>query len=99
MRDESLLCRLPQGFCVLDAYSRRCIGWHLSRDIDTRLALAALDAAISARRPSPGLIHHSDRGVQYASLDYVARLTQIGACPSMSAPAARIIRSNGLLDI
>jgi transposase InsO family protein len=81
--------RLPQGFvylaCVLDAFSRRCIGWHLSRDIDTALTLAALEAAISARRPGPGLIHHSDRGVQYASLDYVARLHEIGACLSMSA--------------
>jgi putative transposase len=81
--------RLPQGFvylaCVLDAFSRRCIGWHLSQDIDTRLTLAALDKALVARQPVPGLIHHSDRGVQYASLDYVARLTEVGACPSMSA--------------
>ena len=81
--------RLPQGFvylaCVLDAFSRRCLGWHLSRDIDTSLTLAALNNAISARHPAPGLIHHSDRGVQYASLDYAARLSEIGACPSMSA--------------
>ena len=80
--------RLPQGFvylaCVLDAFSRRVIGWHLSRDIDTRLTLAALDQAICARRPAAGLIHHSDRGVQYASGEYVARLTGIGAVPSMS---------------
>jgi putative transposase len=80
--------RLPQGFvylaCVLDAFSRRCIGWHLSKDIDTRLTLAALNEAISVRCPAAGLIHHSDRGVQYASLDYVARLEEIGAYPSMS---------------
>lgn len=80
--------RLPQGFlylaCVLDAFSRRVIGWHLSRDIDTRLTLAALNAAITTRRPPVGLIHHSDRGVQYASAEYVARLGEIGACPSMS---------------
>ena len=80
--------RLPQGFvylaCVLDSFSRRVIGWHLSKDIDTRLTLAALNCAIAARRPQAGLIHHSDRGVQYASADYVARLTEIGACPSMS---------------
>jgi putative transposase len=80
--------RLPQGFvylaCILDAFSRRCIGWHLSRDIDTRLALAALNAAIIARCPSVGLIHHSDRGVQYANGEYVARLLEIGANPSMS---------------
>ena len=80
--------RLPQGFvylaCVLDGFSRRVIGWHLAKDIDTRLTLAALNQAIAARRPCVGLIHHSDRGVQYASGEYVARLTEIGACPSMS---------------
>ena len=80
--------RLPQGFvylaCVHDAFSRRVIGWHLSRDIDTRLTLAALDRAIAARCPCPGLIHHSDRGVQYASADDVTRLSDIGARPSMS---------------
>ena len=79
--------RLPQGFvylaCVLDAFSRRCIGWHLSRDIDTRLTLAALNTSIATRRPAAGLIHHSDRGVQYASTEYVARLNEIGASPSM----------------
>jgi len=80
--------RLPQGFvylaCVLDGFSRRVIGWHLSRDIDTRLTLMALNKAIAARRPRAGLIHHSDRGVQYASADYIVRLTEIGAVPSMS---------------
>ena len=70
--------------CVLDAFSRRVIGWHLAKDIDTRLTLAALDQAIAARRPRAGLIHHSDRGVQYASGEYVARLMEIGASPSMS---------------
>lgn len=80
--------RLPQGFvylaCVLDSFSRRVIGWHLSKEIDTRLTLAALNKAIAARHPRAGLIHHSDRGVQYASADYVARLSETGACPSMS---------------
>lgn len=81
--------RLPTGFvylaCVLDAYSRRCIGWQLSRTIDTALALAALDQAIAVRQPSAGLIHHSDQGVQYASSAYVQRLEAIGAQVSMSA--------------
>ena len=80
--------RLPQGFvylaCVLDAFSRRVIGWHLSGDIDTRLPLMALNKAIAARCPCAGLIHHSDRGVQYASAEYITRLTDIGASPSMS---------------
>ena len=81
--------RLPTTFvylaCLLDAHSRRCVGWHLSRTIDTRLTLAALDRALDARRPAAGLIHHSDRGVQYASAAYVARLESVGARSSMAA--------------
>jgi putative transposase len=81
--------RLPTSFaylaCVLDAYSRRCVGWKLSRQIDTQLTLDALDMALIQRRPTSGLIHHSDRGVQYASLAYVARLERAGARVSMSA--------------
>lgn len=81
--------RLPTAFaylaCVLDAWSRRCVGWELSRWIDTDLTLAALERALAARRPAPGLIHHSDRGVQYASAAYVARLTKAGAKISMAA--------------
>lgn len=81
--------RLPTTFaylaCVLDAWSRRCVGWHLSRAIDTTLTLAALDHALTARQPPPGLIHHSDQGVQYASAAYVARLTEADARVSMAA--------------
>ncbi len=81
--------RLPTTFaylaCVLDAWSRRCVGWQLSRAIDTTLTLAALDQAVTTRRPGPGLIHHSDRGVQYASAAYIARLTGAGIQVSMSA--------------
>lgn len=81
--------RLPTTFvylaCVLDAWSRRCIGWQLSQTIDTQLTLAALNRAITLRQPSPGLIHHSDRGVQYASAAYVERLLDIGAQVSTSA--------------
>jgi transposase InsO family protein len=81
--------RLPTGFAylaaVLDAYSRRCVGWQLSRCIDTSLTLAALDMALAARHVEPGLVHHSDRGVQYASSGYVARLESVGALVSMSA--------------
>ncbi|MFI5273922.1 MAG: IS3 family transposase, partial [Ktedonobacterales bacterium] len=71
---------LPTSFvyvaCVLDAYSRHCVGWKRSRQIDTQLTLGALEMALTQRRPAPGLIHHSDRGVQYASLAYVTRLEQ-----------------------
>ncbi len=83
--------RLPTTFCylaaILDAYSRRCIGWHLSRFIDTRLTLVALEMALAARRPEVGLIHHSDQGVQYASAEYVERLEEAGARISMAAVA------------
>ena len=71
--------------CILDAFSRRCVGWHLSRDMTTQLTLAALRQAIAERHPQLGLIHHSDRGVQYASHDYVEQLEQIEAQISMSS--------------
>jgi putative transposase len=81
--------RLPTTFaylaCILDAWSRRCVGWRLSRWIDTDLTVAALTDALATRRPAPGLIHHSDRGVQYANAAYVTRLTDIGAQVSMAA--------------
>jgi transposase InsO family protein len=81
--------RLPTTFAylagVLDAWSRRCVGWELSRAIDTTLTLGALDQALATRQPAPGLIHHSDRGVQYASAAYITRLTDVGAQVSMSA--------------
>jgi putative transposase len=81
--------RLPTTFCylaaILDAYSRLCVGWSLCRWIDTSLTLSALEMALVSRRPAPGLIHHSDQGVQYASSEYVARLEEVGAQSSMAA--------------
>jgi putative transposase len=72
---------------VLDAFSRKAIGWALDRTLETKLPLAALDAAVAARHPQPGLVHHSDRGTQYASNEYVKRLEACGAHLSMSRPA------------
>ena len=69
---------------ILDAYSRRCIGWALSRHIDTQLTLAALRMALQTRNFQPGLMHHSDRGVQYAAADYVALLLEHQIQISMS---------------
>jgi transposase InsO family protein len=69
---------------ILDAYSRRCIGWALSRHIDTQLTLAALRMALETRTVPPGLVHHSDRGVQYAAADYVALLQEHKIQISMS---------------
>jgi putative transposase len=81
--------RLPTSFCylaaILDAWSRRVVGWELSPHIDTELTLAALERAMRRRQPAPGWVHHSDHGVQYASTRYVERLAQLGAQISMAA--------------
>jgi putative transposase len=69
---------------VLDAYSRRVIGWALGRTLEAELALSALRMALVSRRPSPGLVHHSDRGVQYASQSYTALLKDHEITISMS---------------
>jgi putative transposase len=82
-----LLAEFAYLAVVLDAFSRRAVGWALGRNLQTSLPLAALGNAIQSRQPSPGLIHHSDRGTQYASNDYVKRLEGIGAVLSMSRPA------------
>ena len=71
---------------VLDAWSRRVVGWALGRSLESALPLQALNRAIAARQPQPGLMHHSDRGGQYASALYVGRLEEIGAVLSMSRP-------------
>jgi putative transposase len=55
---------------VLDAYSRRVVGWALDRTLESRLAIEALQMALKRRKPAPGLVHHSDRGIQYAAHDY-----------------------------
>jgi putative transposase len=69
---------------VLDAFSRRVIGWSLGRTLEAQLAIAALRMALLARQPAPELVHHSDRGVQYASHDYTDMLKQHQAKISMS---------------
>lgn len=69
---------------VLDRHTRRCVGWAMSESLATSLPLAALDMALTHRHPSAGLVHHSDRGVQYASEAYRQRLAGAGVEPSMS---------------
>jgi len=72
---------------VLDAFSRRVIGWAMAEHLRAELALAALDMAIGNRDVTAGgLVHHSDQGVQYACGDYIARLERAGIQPSMSRP-------------
>lgn len=69
---------------VLDAFSRRVIGWALGRTLEAKLAVAALRMAIDQRTPEAGLVHHSDRGVQYASTEYTGLLKEHRAEISMS---------------
>ena len=70
---------------VLDAFSRKVIGWALENHLRASLALSALEMAIKTRRPAPGsLIHHSDRGVQYACREYTEMLAAYDIQPSMS---------------
>jgi len=69
---------------ILDAFSRRVIGWELGRTMEGELTLAALSMALRSRKISPGLVHHSDRGVQYAATDYIELLTKHGIQISMS---------------
>jgi len=70
---------------ILDDYSRKVIGWCLGRHVDASLTLGALEMALHTRDVSDGMIHHSDRGVQYACRRYVALLAQYGVDVSMSA--------------
>jgi putative transposase len=69
---------------ILDAFSRRVIGWALDCTLEARLTLEALRMALQQRKPAPGLVHHSDRGVQYASTDYTDLLKENGIVISMS---------------
>jgi len=69
---------------LIDLYSRRVVGWAMSERIDTTLATAALNMALAQRKPGRGLIHHTDRGCQYASHEYRRMLRDIGAECSMS---------------
>ena len=83
--------RLAEDFVylavVIDAFSRKVVGWALAGHLEASLALEALDQALAARRPPPeSLIHHSDRGVQYACSDYVERLEARKIAISMSRP-------------
>lgn len=69
---------------VLDLYTRKVVGWAMAEHLGHELALAALDMAIARQRPAPGLVHHADRGVQYAAHRYRARLQHHGMLCSMS---------------
>ena len=79
--------RSGEGFLylsfILDACSRKVVGWSMATHLRTQLVVGALQMAIARRKPSPGLVHHSDRGVQYTSLSFGKRLEDEGLLPSM----------------
>jgi putative transposase len=79
--------RSREGFVylafILDAYSRRVVGWSMATHLRTELVVDALQMAIWRRKPRAGLIHHSDQGVQYTSLSFGKRLEEVGIVPSM----------------
>jgi putative transposase len=87
-RADITYIRLEEEFVylavILDAYSRRVVGWALDRTMEDELTLAALQMALEQRKPAPGLVHHSDRGSQYASKDYTDLLKDNGIDISMS---------------
>ena len=68
---------------ILDVYSRRIVGWAMESHLRTELVVDALRMAVWRRKPAPGLIHHSDRGVQYTALSFTERLKEVGIKPSM----------------
>ena len=84
--------RLNQEFVylavVLDKFSRRVVGWALDKTLSSRLPLAALTNALEDRKPGPGLVHHSDRGVQYLHANYAAKLRKYSIVASVSRPAS-----------
>jgi putative transposase len=69
--------------CIIDAWSRRVVGWSMRDDLRSELVVDALGMALQRRRPKPGLVHHSDRGSQYTSLAFGKTLTDAGVLPSM----------------
>jgi putative transposase len=79
--------RSKEGFVylafILDACSRKVVGWSMATHLRTELVIDALQMAIARRKPAPGLVHHSDRGVQYTSLSFGKRLEDEGLLPSM----------------
>ena len=73
---------------IIDAWSRRVVGWSMAAEQRSELVIAALDAALAARQPRPGLIHHSDRGTQYTSVALGSRLGLAGIAASVGAPGS-----------
>jgi putative transposase len=82
-----LACEFVYLAVMLDVFSRKVIGWALGRSLKAQLPLLALDRAVATRMPPPGVVHHSDQGVQYTCQDYLERLRQYRMLASISRPA------------
>lgn len=82
-----LACEFVYLAVVLDVFSRKVIGWALGRSLKAQLPVCALERAIANRRPPPGVVHHSDQGVQYACQEYMEKLRNHQMLPSMSRPS------------
>jgi putative transposase len=82
-----LACEFVYLAVVLDVFSRKVVGWALGRSLKAQLPLCALERAIANRRPPPGVVHHSDQGVQYACQEYMEKLRDHQMLPSMSRPS------------
>lgn len=83
-----LKCEFVYLAVVLDKFSRKVVGWNLARTLTARLPLGALEMALEGRPPGPGLVHHSDRGAQYAHAEYLSTLRNHGVIPSVSRPGS-----------
>jgi transposase InsO family protein len=79
---------------ILDRFSRKVVGWNLDKTLTGRLPLVALERALEERRPGPGLVHHSDRGAQYAHSGYLRMLHKHGVIPSVSRPGSPCDNAN-----
>ena len=80
---------------MLDVFSRRVVGWAMSAVLETTLVLDALNMALWNRRPAAGVVHHSDRGVQYTSLAYGRRCQEAGVVPSNGQCRRRVRQGVG----
>jgi hypothetical protein len=84
---------------MLDGFSRKVIGWALGRTLQSKLPLHALERAIANRQSPPGVVHHSDQGVQYACGQYIQKLFDHRMLPSMSRPANPYDNGRGMIGI
>jgi transposase InsO family protein len=84
---ETSSCGFVYLAVVLDVFSRKVIGWALGRSLKAQLPFVLWDGRLLIGGPPPGVVHHSDQGVQYASREYLQKLKEHGMLPSMSRPA------------